>query len=425
MPLDLDQIGLMLGGLNPRGGGSFLRGYTRAQQEREQREAIAAQQRRQEEQLRIQQAQEARAQEVLEHQRQQQRLQGLNSIREMLQDPDLDDPLEFQSRLTFAKQFAPQLGIDPGFVDTLRPTPDALTRRTLAKRLKEFDRLNDTERSAFEQSGVWAIGGQTYTPAQARQLVSGMQASSGQPLAFTPQAPKPDVPNTTEEAHIADAIAIAEEQKGRPLTRGERAQVRLTAVEEYARIRGRADDRPRVDTGGQDPRKVATFNQIAGAYERSPLIRAADRTIVLGDAIKAIEANPSDPASQLSLAYSYIQALDTYQSAVREGELQNLGVLGTRLQQWATELNRVANEGAFLPPAVAKNIAASAKQLIQTIEAGRARKEQEFGSRAKVSGVGDMWDSFTGGFGGRRTSGPRPGGTTNPFRQEPVDAGRR
>lgn len=157
--------------------------------------------------------------------------------------------------------------------------------------------------------------------------------------------------------------------------------------------------------GGADPRQIATFNQIAGAYERSPLVRAADRTRVLDDAIATIEKNPGDPAAQLRMAYSYIQALDTYQSAVREGELGNLGILGTKLQAWQTQLNRVVSEGAFLPKEVALNIAQDAKQLTQTIAAGASQKQQEFGSRAKVSGVGEMWDQFVSGIRPQTTSG--------------------
>jgi hypothetical protein len=168
------------------------------------------------------------------------------------------------------------------------------------------------------------------------------------------------------------------------------------------------------EQAGRSPREIATFNQIAGAYERSPLIRAADRTIVLSDAVASVERNPRDAASQLNLAYGYIQALDTYQSAVREGELTNLGVLGTRLENWRTQLNRVATEGAFLPPEVARAIAASAKQLVRTIESGRNRKQQEFRSRAKVSGVGDMWDQFAAGFGDGAAAPPPPGSQPAP-----------
>jgi hypothetical protein len=188
--------------------------------------------------------------------------------------------------------------------------------------------------------------------------------------------------------------------------------------------------------GNYSPAQIARFNAIAAQYDRSPLVRASDRTIILKDAAKAVRADPKNAANQLSLAYSFIQAMDTYQSAVREGELQNLGVLGTRLQQLALEANRVATSGAFLPPAVALEIATSADQLIKTIDAGRAQKERQFRSQANVSGIAPMWDQFTSGFqtppagtstpetpgAPARVQPPAAGGTrqapsTNPFRK--------
>ena len=101
----------------------------------------------------------------------------------------------------------------------------------------------------------------------------------------------------------------------------------------------------------------------------------------------------SNPANQLNLAYSYIQALDTYQSAVREGELANLGMLGTQLEQLGLQARRTILEGAFMPPDVARNIAKSAKLLIQTIESGHRAKSEEFRRRAKASGVDDLWEA--------------------------------
>ena len=228
-----------------------------------------------------------------------------------------------------------------------------------------------------------------------------------------PTVPKTDVPNTLEEQQVADEMAVAAEKSGRALTRAEAAKIRQQVHQQWTE----AGRRPEQPSAGTDPKKIATFNQIAGAFERSPLVRAADRTVVLSDAVKEIDANPSDPATQLKLAYAYIQALDTYQSAVREGELQNLGMLGTRLQQWVTTLNKVAFEGAFIPPAVAKNISQSAKQLVQTIDAGRKRKAQEFRSRAQVSGVGDMWDQFV--AGSVPTEPPPPARPSRPPGQNP------
>jgi len=142
-----------------------------------------------------------------------------------------------------------------------------------------------------------------------------------------------------------------------------------------------------------DMKRIALFNRSADARERSPLVRAADRTIVLRDAAAAIDKDASNPANQLNLAYSYIQALDTYQSAVREGELANLGMLGTQLEQLGLQARRTILEGAFMPPDVARNIAKSAKLLIQTIESGQRAKSEEFRRRAKASGVDDLWEA--------------------------------
>jgi len=146
-----------------------------------------------------------------------------------------------------------------------------------------------------------------------------------------------------------------------------------------------------------DQKQVQQFDKIAADYQKSPLARAAERTVVLDDAITSIERNPADAPAQLRLAYSYIQALDTYQSAVREGEMQNLGILGTRLQQWTTDLNRVISTGAFLSPEVAKNIAADARQLVDSISRARRQTEQDFASRARTTGVGQMWDAYRSG----------------------------
>jgi hypothetical protein len=232
------------------------------------------------------------------------------------------------------------------------------------------------------------------------------------------------------EAGVIDDTAIArllEDKTGRLFRVGRNGslmvqdpttgQFRATtgADAAFSKDRDQFVQEPAPQQGGvmNDARKVATFNQIAGSYERSPLIRASDRTIILKEAADSIEKDPGNAANQLNLAYSYIQALDTYQSAVREGELQNLGTLGTKLQQLAVEANKVATTGAFMPPEVAKEIARSAKQLVTTIESGRKRKEQEYASRAKVSGVGDMWDNFVGGFAPDTNSGsaaPAPSG---------------
>jgi hypothetical protein len=333
-----------------------------------------------------------------------------------------DDPVAFEQLKQAIAPMADVYGVpleSVVFSDTKRKARD---QKLVQDALDTAVKRHGPEILNRPDVSVRLADGRTLSMPTARNLLGGEVTASGTPVPV--RTSTPFSANTPEEMAIAakarelgkkpEDLTLEEltaaRSAGKPTTAATPGSFEAFTTEtdpaKRAKILGdrklyqQSDDRPRVtvDVGGRNPREVATFNQIAGAYDRSPLIRAADRTIVLSNAIAQIEKNPSDPASQLSLAYSYIQALDTYQSAVREGELQNLGILGTRLQSFVTQLNRVANEGAFLPPAVAQNIASNAKQLVQTIEAGRSNKEREFASRAKTSGVGDMWSEFTAGM---------------------------
>lgn len=146
--------------------------------------------------------------------------------------------------------------------------------------------------------------------------------------------------------------------------------------------------------GNYTPQQIARFNSIVESYNRSPLVRAADRTLVLQDAVNEVRKDPSNAVKQMALAYGFIQISDTYQSAVREGELQNITALATRLQQLQIEANRIYTTGAFMPPGLAQQIATTSEQMIKAISAGRQQKLREYQARARVSGVGDMWDVF-------------------------------
>lgn len=263
------------------------------------------------------------------------------------------------------------------------------------------------------------------TPAELEQMFLPPATEIGTGAQAAPvvrRSGRPDVPNTPEEQFYQQYAVEHGKKTFAELSSSEQA----TAKAKWAAAGRDTDDpvlgeirRLRLEQmqGGSGSQytqtQISTFNQIVGAYERSPLVRAADRTLVLDDSIKAIRVDPKNAANQMSLAYSYIQALDTYQSAVREGELQNLGTIGTRWQQLAAEANRVVSTGAFLPPEVAKQIADNAQQLVATITAGRKRKQQEFASRARVSNVGPMWDAFIAGF-------PEPTSATPAGEQPPV-----
>ena len=139
------------------------------------------------------------------------------------------------------------------------------------------------------------------------------------------------------------------------------------------------------------------FNNIVNRYQMSPLVKAKDRTITLTKNIHQLEANPSNPAAQLALGYSFIQALDTYQSAVREGELRNLTTIDSKLgnlQLWAQQITT----GKLMRPEVALQIAQAAKELTMAINEGAKNKEPQFRSQAQINGLGGQWDEYVKGF---------------------------
>jgi len=147
------------------------------------------------------------------------------------------------------------------------------------------------------------------------------------------------------------------------------------------------------------PQQQTIFNSIVDKYQKSPLIQASDRTIVLENTINQIKENPSDAAQQLNLIYSYIQALDTYQSAVREGELTLSQNIESTFDKYKTNIERV-KEGKIIGDKAALQIADAAKLLVDNIKQGAASKEKAFQSQAKTSSeaVGNAWDNYIAGF---------------------------
>ena len=143
--------------------------------------------------------------------------------------------------------------------------------------------------------------------------------------------------------------------------------------------------------------KVNTFNKIVNEYNKSPLIRAAERTPVLSGTIDAVLKDPKNPALQLNLSYAYIQALDTYQSAVREKEIENVNSIDSKIGQIQNYVQKM-RDGQIMRPEIAKQVAESAKSIVDLINTAAKQKAKSFKSQAQVSGIGDQWDQYTGGF---------------------------
>lgn len=143
--------------------------------------------------------------------------------------------------------------------------------------------------------------------------------------------------------------------------------------------------------------QASMLNNIITRYEKSPLIQAVDRTPVLTKAIESIYSKPSDAALQMNLSYAYIQALDTYQSAVREGELANLNTIDSRIGDIQKEITKITN-GQIVRPETAIKIADAANELVTTIKSAAKNKAQSYKSNANVFGLGDQWDAYISGF---------------------------
>lgn len=154
----------------------------------------------------------------------------------------------------------------------------------------------------------------------------------------------------------------------------------------------------RAGVAGLTPyQESSVFNSIVGKYNASPLIQAADRTPVLKDSIANIRKDPKNAAQQLNLSYAYIQALDTYQSAVREGELSLVNSIDSKVGQLSNYVSQIQN-GQIVRPEVALQIANAAENLVNTINSAAKQKAKSFQSQADVSGVGSQFGKFTGGF---------------------------
>lgn len=147
----------------------------------------------------------------------------------------------------------------------------------------------------------------------------------------------------------------------------------------------------------KNPKDQAAFNQIVNKYSASPLIKAADRTVVLKGTVDSLRKDPSNSSKQLSLVYGFIQALDTYQSAVREGELGLVNSIDSKVGKIQNYISQI-QQGQIVRPEVALQIAQAAEDLGKYIAEGAKAKEDLFASQARVNGIEDAWDSFRGGF---------------------------
>lgn len=135
------------------------------------------------------------------------------------------------------------------------------------------------------------------------------------------------------------------------------------------------------------------FNSIVDKQNKSPLIMANDRAMILKKITDEVALDPSNSALQVSFIYSMIQALDTYQSAVREGEInlvEGTQGLGEKLQNLPSKIQ----QGNPLNPAVIQRYVAVSKTLTDSINNAAQAKKNTFKAQAKINGIETQYDEW-------------------------------
>lgn len=170
-----------------------------------------------------------------------------------------------------------------------------------------------------------------------------------------------------------------------------------TATENLSTLQKARATKQAAATKELSPRQASMLNSIINQANNSPLIKAADRAVVLKDSIDNARANPKAGYVQQNLVYSYVQALDTYQSAVREGEMKAVSNLDSLFGQFDNTIQKI-NNGQYARPEVVKQMASAAEMLYNSISKAAEQKDKSFAAQADVLGVGEDYSVYRGKF---------------------------
>ena len=149
-----------------------------------------------------------------------------------------------------------------------------------------------------------------------------------------------------------------------------------------------------VEGTGLNTTQQAVVNSIINKYTASPAIKALDKVSVLRGVVENIRQDPSDPAGQLSLIYSFIKGLDT-DSAVKEGEIDLVKSINSYLGNFKLAFDRVTT-GKPISATVALQIADESEKLIKVVEDTALAKRKQYAAQAKINGtqVSEAWKNF-------------------------------
>jgi len=95
--------------------------------------------------------------------------------------------------------------------------------------------------------------------------------------------------------------------------------------------------------------------------------------------------------------YQYIQVLDNYNSAVREGEIGLLSGASSIREKVETAIKKL-DKGQVVNKSVVLDITKGMETLIKSINDAAKNKESQFMAQANTAGVGDLWTDYRGQF---------------------------
>ena len=170
-----------------------------------------------------------------------------------------------------------------------------------------------------------------------------------------------------------------------------------TAVENLSAIQKERAKMQQTTAMQMTPREKSMFSALTSKSREDPLVRAKDRSAGLQNTINYLVANPKDLKNgsiQYNLLYGFTQALDSYNSAVREGELQNLKGIDSFAGQAQNFFERVGS-GQVLREDQIKQVANAAQLLADSIKNVGDKRLQQYQREADIIGLGDQWAEYT------------------------------
>lgn len=396
------------------GNRGFAKRWSELQKQKQEQDQLNQQMALQRQSAQIQQNAEARA-------AQQQKLTALNSLRQLLDVNQVADMDEYNQREQFATQLAPTLGIDPGYVQSLRPSPTRFDVIEAKKKLAEIEKTytpTELETLATQPHAFELKSGKRMSLNELRQ-VAGTQPidpMTGLPVNVA-KPPKVDVPNTPEEIFYQ---RFAEEHNAPSFGK------LPTALQAQARKQWmQADDRAQ---GGQRaPTQYQGFlisEKLAGdwANAQKPIKEMQRQLSVMDSGIQRYRAGDRNGGSQAVLV-TFQKILDPT-SVVRESEYARTADGQSLINRLQGRVDRAIRGGVTLSDAELQELVTTARTMLAgmtTFNQGLRRRIEaqasEFGipTNRIIEELGTPAAPDAAPVGGTSTRVTAPG--ANPFRK--------